>query len=101
MGGFAANILAAALEAGDEPPQGALIEIWPICKPYFEAWVQLEKSRNWAVGMSAVIPLGLQYSEVVAYAKENGFGDPDELQLFVEMVYVLDSAYLKHAREKK
>lgn len=86
---------------GDEPPQGTLVELWPVCKPYFDAWVQLEKSRQYAIGASAAIPLGLQYSEVVSFAKMNDFDGEEEFSLFVEMVYILDGAYLKHQREKR
>ena len=85
----------AAIEAGHEPPQGTAYNLWEMCEPMFACWGRLHWSRHYMVGATMIRPMGLQYTEVSKYAKDNGFGDSiTELLEFIDLVYVADRAFL-------
>jgi hypothetical protein len=93
--GKAALVAAAAIEAGHEPPPGTEYNLWEICEPMFACWGRLHWSRHYMVGASLIRPIGLQYSEVVAYARAHGFADSiAELAEFTDLVYAADRAFL-------
>lgn len=85
--------MAAALEAGDVPPEDLQVELWGISRPYFEAFTLLSAGRGYAVGMAGMVPQGLQYTEIVAYARDHGYVTVEARDEFVELIYAMDFVY--------
>lgn len=94
-------LIAAAREAGHEPPAGAVgvYDVWPVSVPYREAWMHLHHGR--VMDGASGLPQALPYAAVVLYAQTHGFADtiPD-LDEFVELIYAQDAAFLAHATER-
>jgi hypothetical protein len=74
------------------------VEVWPVAAPYQRAFSVLSaRRRHSTTGMQA-----LQYTEIVAYAKENGFAETiTELEEFVTLIDAQDGAYLEGARSAR
>ncbi len=95
---MSAQIRAAAMEVGDQMPEDLDdVELWPASEPYYTGFNRLNPGRRAiGVGMGSVIPLGLEYSQLVVYAHENGL----DVEEFVDCAYALDEVYLRHAAKK-
>ncbi len=78
--------------------------MWQANWPYWNGFLYLTRRRPLYVGLGGVIPGALQYTELVAYARDHGFTHPDDLDEFIQLVDALDIEYLKlqaDSREKK
>lgn len=60
----------------------AALDIWIACQPFWEAWTTLHRAREY--GYSG--PLGIRYSEIVAYASRNSYDAPVD---FDELCYLI------------
>lgn len=70
--------------------------------PYWNAWHVLNGGRRYAVGMGGAFPLGLEYGELSAYARDHGFQrDRDEFAHFLSLLRTMDEAYLTHHAEQQ
>lgn len=70
------------------------VDVWPAAAAYQRAFTILSARRRH--GMSGVE--ALQYTEIVAYARENGFAESmTELEEFVAFIDAQDGAYLEGA----
>lgn len=97
-------MIAAALEEqGVDLPADLLpVDVWPTAAPYRKAFNVLSSSRGAGVSMAGVIPLAIEYSEIVSYAEHNGFAKSiTELEEFVMLVQAQDGRYLKLAADAR
>lgn len=64
--------------------------VWDICYPYWEAFQTLSRSRTWTATLAGLMPNGLVYSEIAAYARDHGLADEidDVVMLLQELDYV-------------
>lgn len=91
-------IAAALAEQGlDVPADLRPADVWPVAAPFRDAFSVLSASRRQGLnGWDA-----LAYSEIVAYAHENGYADSiTELEEFVGLVYAQDSAFLEESARR-
>jgi hypothetical protein len=89
-----------ALELGHEVPEGVkeALDIWVVCEPYVKAWQTLNLSRQYVGGGMAMMPMGLLYSEMVAYARDHGFAETiTALDEFVTLVQAQDEEFIAWA----
>lgn len=72
-------------------------EVWPVAVPYRDAFRVLSAGRRQGFsGWEA-----LAYSEIVAYAHENGYAESiTELEEFVGLVYEQDHAFLEESARR-
>jgi len=61
---------------------------------YWNGFVALDRTRTWTFGA----PLGIQFSEMLAYATIHGFTD-DDMDEFTRLVSVLDGHYMNWRAE--
>lgn len=86
-------IAAALAEQGlDVPADLHPAEVWPVAAPYRDAFQILSAGRRQGFsGWEA-----LAYSEIVSYARENGYADSIvELEEFVALIHAQDAAFLE------
>lgn len=91
-------IAAALAEQGAEIPEDLLgVDVWPSAAPYRDAFHVLSAARGRAVGMYGSIPQAIEYSEIVCFARANGFADSmTELEEFVSIIQAQDTTYRDH-----
>ena len=91
-------IAAALLEQGAEVPDDLLpVEVWPAAAPFRDAFLVLSAARG--SGMNG--PFALAYSEILAYARANGFAEtPVELGEFVQLLQDQDAVFLEECRRR-
>lgn len=88
-------IIQAYIDAGQEPPEDISCDLWPVARPYYNAWHELHRSRQWASGgMGPAIPIGLAYSEIAAYARDAGYVG-DSFREFVQLMGAMDAVYFE------
>lgn len=93
---MAKQVAAAAAEAGHAAPASTQKKLWPVCELFHAGFRILDNSRQVvSIGMAGSRAMPLQYSEIAAYAKDNGFADPESLQEFVTLMYAMDAVYLE------
>lgn len=66
-------------------------------QPYWDAYQELAGSRQYTQSGIADIP----YSEKVKWLDENGVDDPDDRRDYIQMISVLDAAYIKQYYSKE
>lgn len=91
-------IAAALAEQGlDVPADLHPAEVWPVATPYLDAFRILSAGRRQGFsGWEA-----LAYSEIVAYAHENGYADSiTELEEFVALIYAQDNSFLEESAKR-
>lgn len=81
----------ALAEQGVEVPDDLLpVEVWPPAQPYATAFHVLSNARRQGMGG----PEALAYSELVCYARANGFaGSMEGLEEFVILMQTQDLAF--------
>jgi hypothetical protein len=92
-------VIAAALaEQGlDVPADLHPDDVWPVAAPYRDAFTVLSAGRRQGFGAWEA----LAYSEIVAYAHENGYADSiTELEEFVALVQGQDHAFLEESAKR-
>ena len=103
LGGASAAVQAAALAQGiDLEKEGlAAPPVWAASTPFWNAFHVLSRSRPMYVGMAGGFPGAISYTELSAYAKDHGYGHPDDLLEFVQIVGSLDTEYLNLQAEQR
>lgn len=81
----------------DVPPDLHPAEVWPVAAPYRDAFRVLSAGRQQGFsGWEA-----LAYSEIVAYARENGYAESIvELEEFVALIHAQDSVFLEESAKR-
>lgn len=95
-------MVAAALEAGVEPPEELLAPvIAPCLEPLWIAFWTLTTSRPYVAGMGGGFPLPIPYSELSVYARDADLvpSSPEWIEFFGAMA-AMDNAYLLYEKER-
>lgn len=89
---------ALAEQGKDVPADLRPVEVWPVAAPYRDAFSVLSAARRQGMhGWEA-----LAYSEIVAYAHENGYaGSIVELEEFVNLIQAQDTAFLEESAKQQ
>jgi len=87
-----AHILAAAVEAGDAPPEDVVPEVWPACAEYWAGFWVLHRARGYHVGMSGMAPQPLAYGDMVTWARVQA----EDVDTAVTLLQQMDGEWLAH-----
>ncbi len=78
-----------------------MVEVWPPCQPYYEAFFALAGARTYGGGgMGGAFPHGLSYADVSAYARDHGYRPGPDLSRFLALIQALDQEYIAQWKRK-
>ena len=96
-------MVAAAIERGDPLPEGLADEtdLWDDLLPYWNAYSMLGAGRTWSGSAGGIIPNGLLYTEMVAYARDHDMAETlEDLDEFLTVMRAMDVVFMEHRAEK-
>lgn len=84
--------MAAAIEAGEAPPEDVAPEVWPACEAFWTGFWTLHRSRSHVVGMAGLSPQPLAYGEMVMWARVA----QEEVEMAVTLLQTMDAEWMRH-----